>query len=118
MHHIDTFFDDPYLRAGHLAGEVHTVTIKAVRAEMVGREEDKRPVIYFAEFDKGMVCNKTNARRIVALYGGDTDTWPGCRLLLYPTTCEMGGEEVDCIRVKPQAPPAPSAPRRKRKGQK
>ena len=28
MAHIDTFFDDPYVRAGHLAGEVMTVTIK------------------------------------------------------------------------------------------
>jgi len=104
VRHIDTFFDDPYLRAGHLQGEEMVVTIKEVKAEMVGREEDKRPVIYFEEFEKGMVCNKTNAKRIVALYSGDTDKWRGKKILLYPTTCEMAGEEVECLRVKKEAP--------------
>ncbi len=104
MNHIDTFFDDPYLRAGHLAGEVLTVTIKEVKGETVGQSEDKKPVIYFNGFEKGMVCNKTNAKRIVGLYGSDVDAWAGKQIMLYPTETEMAGDTVECIRVKKEAP--------------
>jgi len=107
VRHIDTFFDDPYLRAGHLQGEVMTVTMRRVVQEIVGKEEDKCPVLYFDEFSKGMVLNKTNAKRIMALYSGDTDEWPGKRILIYPTETEFGGDTVECIRVK-REPPAPA----------
>ncbi len=105
MQHIDTFFDDPYVRAGHLAGEVLPVTIKVVKAEAVGKDKAGRPVVYFEEFEKGMVLNKTNTKRIVALYGSDVDKWPGKRIMLYPTETEFSGDMVECIRIKKEAPP-------------
>jgi len=106
MRHIDTFFDDPYMRAGHLGGEAVTLTIREVKAEYVGTDKVLRPVVYFAGQKKGMVFNKTNSKRVVAMYGGDTAEWTGKRITLFPTTVEFAGEEVECLRVKKQVPPA------------
>jgi len=105
--HIDTFFDDPYIKAGHVAGADRTVTITKVDRGLVGSDNDKqvRPIISFHEFPKPMVLNKTNAKRIRALYGPDTAAWLGKRITLYATTCDAFGEEVDCIRVRKEPPP-------------
>jgi len=106
MQHIDTFFDDPYLRAGHLAGEAVTLTIREVKAENVGTDKVLRPVVYVEGQKKGIVFNKTNSKRVAALYGSDTAQWVGKRITIFPTTVEFAGEEVECIRVKKQVPPA------------
>lgn len=103
--HIDAFFDDQFLKAGHFP-EPRDLTIKAVARGSVGTDNDKeiRPLVTFAEVNKPLVLNKTNAKRIVALYGSDTAKWAGKRITLYATTCEFGGDEVECIRVKKEAP--------------
>jgi hypothetical protein len=103
--HIDTFFDDPFLKAGHLSGDI-TVTMSAIARGSVGMDSEKeiRPLLSFSELTKPLVLNKTNAKRIKALYGSDTSRWFGKRITLYPTTCEFGGEEVECIRVRKEAP--------------
>ena len=109
MRHIDTFFDDPYLRAGHLAGEDVTVTIDRVEAEVVGPDKAKRPVVYFTGQKKGMVLNKTNSRQIRTFYGPDTSQWTGRRITIFPTETQFKGEIVDCIRVRARVPAATDA---------
>lgn len=106
MPHIDTYFDDPYLKAGHLNAVDMIVTIRDIKQEAVGRESELKPVLFFEEFKKGMIVNKTNAGRIVELYGSETSAWKGCKITLYPSETDFGGKTVECIRVRPQAPPA------------
>ncbi len=48
---------------------------------------------------------------VAAIAGDDTDDWPGHRLELYPTTTELKGKVVDCIRIR-----APQKKEQKPKG--
>ena len=62
-----------------------------------------------------MPLNMTNFDAVADICGDDTEDWPGKEIELYPTTTRMGGEIVDCVRVrKPRelepAPPKPTEP--------
>jgi len=100
MPHVDTFFSSPFLKAGCLEGKDKTYTISGVEAAKVGQGDDVRPVVHFREIDKGLVLNKTNAKRICARYGKETEGWEGKTVTLYPSETEFGGETVECIRVR------------------
>lgn len=79
----------------------------AVTIEEVSLEEldgKKKPVVWFREYKKGMVLNKTNANTIVGLYGNETEDWVGRRIVLRPTETEFKGEMKACIRVSLRAP--------------
>jgi hypothetical protein len=105
--HIDKFFDDRYMKAGHLEGQDRTITMASVTREVVGQTEDVRPVISFTETGvKPLVCNRTNAGRIVGLYGADADAWTGRQITVYPSETEYGGKTVECVRVRPHPPQA------------
>lgn len=111
MPHYRSMFDNQYLGAWDLAGQDRTLTIaKVVGVDVVGSggTKNKKPVLTFAEAKsgKGFVCNKTNAKVIAQLYGPDTADWIGKRVTLYPSTTQVGGETVDCIRVRPFSPGA------------
>ena len=121
MPNIEEAFPSQFLRACDLKGATTTVTIEKVLYELVGRERETKPVVYFVGKTKGVVLNKTNARKITELAGsGITEEWTGVAIALYPTETEFSGEMVDCIRVKaaprgsqakiPLAPPALVAP--------
>lgn len=102
MPHIDTMFDDPFLKAAHLDGRDVTVTMLKVTQEAVGVDKELRPVLFVEQFAKGIVLNKTNARRIVGLYGPTTEDWTGKQITLFPTEAEFKGESVECIRIRAQ----------------
>lgn len=102
-------FPSNYLKASDLQGKRISVTIDHVAFEDIGRQKDRKPVVYFQGKDKGLVLNKTNASKITALTGTDEmDDWQGQTIILFGTLVEFGGEEVEGIRVAagPKAPPA------------
>ena len=82
---------------------------------MEGAEKDHRPVIYFAELEKGLVCNSTNAQ-VIADITQQTENveknWIGARVVLYvDPNVFFGGKKVGGIRVrapKQTAPPPPA----------
>ena len=94
----------PHLEAADLADAEKVVTIRGVDFHDVGEERAKKGVVYFQEFARAMVLNRTNLKRIVALHGNDTDSWPGKRITLYPSETDFGGRTVPCIRVREEAP--------------
>ena len=105
-----SLFDREYVGAWELNGRDVTVTIASVKAgdlTTVGGRKSKKPIIAFEGASKKMICNKTNARTIAALYGTIVEAWVGKRITLYvgqtrdPST---GGGEVDCLRVRPKVP--------------
>jgi hypothetical protein len=108
----ELMFPGNFVAAVELKGRDATVTISAVEKADLPREgsskKDVCPVLSFAETPKKMVLNKTNASTIVGLYGSQAKEWVGKRITLYPTTTKFGGEIVDCIRVRPDAPPEKS----------
>jgi uncharacterized protein YcbX len=116
---INSAFPSKYLKADELEGDT-VFTIDGVTVENVGtaQKAESKPVISFAETDKGLVLNKTNANTIASLYGPDTDEWNGKRVTLFATEVDFQGKQTLAIRVrmkKPmngQAAPSSSAPAR------
>lgn len=114
---INSAFPSTYIKASDLEGRSVNVTIREVKSEQIGRDRDTKPVLYFDGKTKGMVLNKTNARKIASLVGSaDTEDWTGAQIAIFPTETEFAGETVDCIRIKAAhaarraAPPPPPPP--------
>lgn len=113
---INETFASHYLKAADLQGHDVTVTIRQVAFELVGRDRERKAVLYFVGKTKGVILNRTNAKKVVEIAGSAlTEDWTGTVIVLYPTTTDFGGETVDCLRVKAvgsasRLPPVP-APR-------
>lgn len=107
MPHWKSMMDRDFIFAFDLNGKDVTVTIaRVVGGELtgVGGRKSKKPIIYFEGKEKGMALNATNAKTIASLYGHYTEKWVGQRITLYPTVTQMGGETMECIRIRPTAP--------------
>jgi hypothetical protein len=124
---VNSLFPSKYVAAGDLMGQDVAVVISGIKQEEVGEDEKRLPVLYFVGMKKGMVLNRTNAKRIAELYGAETDAWIGKTITLYPSETEYAGDTVPCLRVRkeqlnglasvpvvpqpaPQAAPVPVAP--------
>jgi len=103
-------FNYEYLGSYSLDGKKEIiVTVSKLAQEKVtgqqGRKEDCF-VVYFKEFDKGMILNRTNARAIEKVAGsGLVEDWVGVQVTLY---VEKGvkafGDVVDALRIRDKKP--------------
>ena len=95
-------FPSKYLKESDLAGKPLEVEIKDAPTETLGSGSDaeKKTVLYFGNGVKPLPLNMTNWDAVAALAGDDTKDWPGHRLELYPTTTELKGKVVACIRIR------------------
>ena len=89
-----------HLGAVDLDGKETEVTIKTVAFTTVGEKQDRKGALVFNEFDRPMVINRTNIKRLITQLGNETDTWTGKKITIYPSETDFGGETVPCIRVK------------------
>ena len=106
-------FPTKYLKGDDIEpGEI--VSIKEVRDEIVGVEQESLPVLYLKEYDKGIVLNKTNAKSIVGIYGDDERRWDGKKLMLVTETVRFKGETTNAIRMRPCLPRLLSTRRKRR----
>ena len=107
---INDAFPSNYIKANDLRGQAVLVQISDVVYEDIG--SDRKPVMYFAGKDKGLVLNKTNSLMVASKHGPETDGWIGAQVELYPDKTQFQGQMVDCLRVRipipPAAPPAPA----------
>lgn len=95
---VNESFPSKYLKASDLKGARVRVMISKVVEEEVG--DGKKPVVYFAGKQKGLVANKTNAMIIASAYGPETDAWEGAEIDLYPGKTQFNGQMVDCLKVE------------------
>lgn len=113
MPEINDLFPSKWLVAADLEGKPCVLTIKKIEIETMkgrdGKADEIKPIVFFEEAEKGMVCNKTNATTISKLYGTNTDDWIGERITLFPTKVTWGKELVDAIRVDTVLPRKPKA---------
>jgi len=103
-------FNYDYLGSYSLDGKKEAiVTISKLDTDKVtgqqGRKEDCF-VVYFNEFDKPMILNRTNAKAIEKVAGsGLVENWVGTQVTLY---VEQGvkafGEVVDALRIRDKKP--------------
>ena len=93
----------PHLEAADLSEDT-TVTIKSFDWHPVGKEEKIKGVLYFHEFERGMVMNRGNTLMLRHLHGDVLDDLVGKQIIIGPDTTNFGGNIVPCIRVRNKAP--------------
>ena len=101
---INDAYPSKYLKASDLNGKNVTVTIKS--SELEEFDKEKKIVLSFANTEKLMVLNKTNARTIAQLHGQEIDDWSGKRITLCARDIEFQGGMVPALRVLAQKPEA------------
>lgn len=111
----------PHLEALDLGDEIgasRVVTILKVAVREVGSEKVEKGVVWFQEYERGLVLNKTNSRTIAALYGSDTDDWINQQITIYRSETSFQNKTVACIRVRDTKPvaAAPAEPVKAAKG--
>ena len=99
----EDYFPSNYVKCSDLAGKEHVVTIAFVKDEVFENDgkQQKKPVVYFKQKFKPLVCNKTNFLTIADCCGKDTDSWAGKQIILFPSMVNMpGGKVTEAVRVK------------------
>lgn len=102
--HWKQLVDPRYIGAYALPnGDDLTVTIERVQLETVtmmgGKKEDH--TICYLKGQKPMILNVTNSKSIHKLYGPYIEDWAGKQITLFASTAKMGGELVECLRIRP-----------------
>ena len=100
-------FPSKYLKAEDDAFESGdmTATIKDVIKEQLGQGKDEKPVMYFREFTKGLVVNKTNWATCEKLFtSDDSDDWIGQKVSMFITEVDSFGDVVKAIRIRATKP--------------
>jgi hypothetical protein len=105
--HWKQYINLDYIGAYSLDGKDRTVKIISVCREEVTGDRGKKEMCIVAhlENEKPFIINRTNAKMITKLTGTPyIDKWVGARITLYPTTTSVGGETVECLRIRPTLP--------------
>ena len=90
--------------------------VREAREETLEENERAKLILYFEEFEKGLVCNVTNINVLIDVMQSDeTDNWIGKDVGLYVDNSVMfAGKRVGGIRCKAPGVPivrtAPSEP--------
>src|SRR3990170_780548 len=77
-------FPSKYLKAADLDGDVE-VTIRTVEQEEFKDDDGvikPKGVCYFEEGELGLLCNKTNWKALVGMFGDESDNWAGKTITL------------------------------------
>jgi hypothetical protein len=87
-------------------GDDLTVTIEFVQLEtitMMGGKKEDHSIMHIVG-NKPMILNATNSKSIHKLYGPFIEDWAGKQITLFASTAKMGGELVECLRIRPSVP--------------
>lgn len=95
---VSDAFPSNYLKAVDLQGRTVMATIDRYTIEDIG--DDRKPVIYFVDKEKGLVLNKTNANEIAFVYGDDMDEWAGKKIELFSMMVQFQGRNTPGLRVR------------------
>lgn len=106
MPNINTMSESKYLKQSDVNGDV-IVTVVKVGQKNIAKEGDAvdlKWLIRFEEFQKPMVLNATNRKRLAkACRSDETDDWTGKEAILYvDPDVEYAGEIVGGLRIKPK----------------
>jgi hypothetical protein len=105
--HISNLQNSKYMKAADIREDVE-VRIRQLVMELVGREREEKPVLYFVGRQTGMVCNLTNLNKIARILGSDeTNDWIGQDIFLTTELVTFQGQTAPAIRVR-----APVSPER------
>ena len=107
-------FPSKYLSSSDLGGKNARVIIADVQMEELqdrtGKKENKM-ILYFRGKTKGMVCNKTNGKALIAAFGDETDDWINNEVILFTVLTDVGGETKEGLRLRTPQPKDNPRPR-------
>jgi hypothetical protein len=108
---VSDLYPSKYLKGSDLGGRAVTVTIDTIALESFYDSESKqtvkKPVLYFAGKQKGLVLSKSLAYKLAEiLRSDDMDIWPGGRVVLFTERRSVYGEVKEVFAVR-AADPAP-----------
>ncbi len=109
---VSDAFPSNYLKAADLQNRTIKLKIDKVIFEEIGKDKDKKPVVYFADVKKGLVLNKTNATTIGSVHGQELEGWTGKEIELFEQMVPFQGQNVAAIRVRAVAEPEEPIPAR------
>ena len=96
--------DSDWLKAAHLQGKPHILTIRRAERIMQKQRDGSEKLIsiaYFSETDKKFQVNVINSHTIGDAYGWQNSDWVGKQIEVYPTTCQYGADpNYPCIRIR------------------
>jgi hypothetical protein len=103
----DEIFPSKYLKVADLKGKPFVVTITSADTETLkapdGKESTKT-VLSFKGTRKTLPLNMTNWDAVAGITGEDDSmVWSGHQIELFPSTTDLRGKTVDCIRIRPPA---------------
>lgn len=101
------YVQSPWLHGSDLPTEGPTVfTIKAAR-EHTFDDGTRKPVISFYETAQELVCNRTQTKTLIGLFGANAAGWLNQRISLMPVASAFEGKPSIAIGRAPaqQAPP-------------
>ena len=90
-------------------GDSVNVTIKGFDRAEVGKEKQLKSRLWFEEFDRPLVINRTNVKALIDLFGNDTEEWIGERCNMYVSETSFQGDVVRCLRVRAVKAEKPAA---------
>jgi hypothetical protein len=90
---------DRFLKAGDLGGE-KKFKIKSVSAEEIGRDKQRKPIVWFTNDKRGFVLNQTNRHTLAGAFGDDMEAWADKIIVIFETTVDMGGKMTLALRVR------------------
>jgi hypothetical protein len=96
-------FKSKYLKSADVKAKQKVATISCLEIEPVGQDKKEKPVLYFEDGVKPMVCNKTNFEELEEAFG-DSDDWAGQKIKIFCARTSFGGKKVDGIRVRQSSP--------------
>lgn len=117
MAKISEMLPSSYLKQSDFDEAGLIVTVKSVEQKNVAREDEpveNKWVVYFVEYDKGMVLNTTNINGLAKACGSDdTDDWGGKEVVVYvDPNVGYGGKTTGGLRIKKyNVPAAPKSAR-------
>lgn len=99
-----------YLEGVMIMDQRLTMRIMSVREEQIESKQgtEAKAVMYFHGSNKGLILNKTNIKRLVAMFGADTDQWLHNWVTIYAEKGNWFGRSGWAVRIddKPAKPPA------------
>jgi len=100
---INEMLNSRFLKQTDIDGDT-TVTIQAVKKDNIARDdqpEDIKPVCKFREYEKPMILNTTNTKRLFAFLGKESDDWIGKKVVLYrDEEVEYSGQITGGLRIR------------------
>ena len=101
---INSMKESRYLKKEDVWEGVCVMIKRLIKANVAlpDHEPEEKWIVYFEEFEKGMVLNWTNIQLIaVALGTEETDQWPGKQIVLFDDpNVSFGGKLTGGIRVR------------------